>query len=173
MKRFGWTVLVAMAVLTNAATRADDVRIGYVDMRKVMNECKAGKRAKDDIEKAIKQRQESLSRDEQGLKKLQEAYEKDKLLLSDAQKQAKQKEFDDKLKAFQQATAEAQREIDQKQQEFTRKAFPEIRDIIRDLAKQEKLSLVFEKQEASVLYAADGPDLTDKVIQRFDAKIGG
>jgi outer membrane protein len=172
MKRTSWAIALIVGLLANAGASADDIRIGYVDMRKVMTESKVGKRAKDEIEKTIKQRQEGLSRDEQQLKKLQEVYEKDKLLLSDAQKQTRQKEFDEKLKAYQQSTAEAQREIEQKEQEYTRKALPEVRGIIRDLAKEEKLTLVFEKRDMPVLYAIDGPDLTDKVLQRFDAKGG-
>lgn len=172
MKRIQLAIALIVAFLAFTAS-AEDIRIGYVDMRKVMNESKTGKRVKGEIEKAIKQRQDSLSAEEQQLKKLQDAYEKDKLLLSDAQKQAKQKEFDEKVKAYQQSTAQAQREIDQKQQEFTGKALPEIRDIIRDLAKQEKLTLVFEKHDMPLLYAIDGPDLTDKVMQRFDSKNGG
>ena len=173
MKRTLIAILCLSGLLAGAASYADDVRIGYVDMRKVMNESKSGKRTVGEIEKAVKQRQEKLSADQEQLKKLQESYEKEKLTLSDTQKQAKQKEFEEKVRAFQEANGEVQREIQQREQEFTAKAIPQIRDIIRDLAKQEKLALVFEKGDLRVLYSGDGPDLTDKVIQRFDAKTGG
>lgn len=174
MKRIVTAVLLAGVLLgTVGSGYAADARIGYVDMRRVLTETNAGKRVKGEIEKTVKQRQESLQREEQALKDMQQSYDKDKLLLSEAQKQAKQKEFEEKVKAYQQARAAAQREIDQKEQEFTRKAIPEIRAIIRDLAREEKLMLVFEKHEQPVLYAADGPDLTERVIQRLDAQGGG
>lgn len=166
-------LLFAVTYAVGAAAFADDIHIGYVDMRRVMTETKTGKRVKAELEKTFKQRQETLAHDQEELKKMQQAYEKDKLLLSDAQKQTKQREFDDKMRAYQQSAAEAQREIDQKQIEYTRKAYPEVQAIIRDLAKEQKLVLVFEKHEMPVLYAVDGPDLTDKVIQRLDAKGGG
>lgn len=171
MRRIIWAVLLGIWMCTGWA-HAQDVRIGYVDLRKVMTESKAGLRTKSEIEKMIAQRRESLNRDEQQLKNLQQAYEKDKLLLSDAQRQVKQKEFDEKVKAFQQARAEAQREIEQQEREYARKVIPAIRDIIRAVAQEQKLALVFEKNEMPVLYAADGPDLTDKVIERFNAKSG-
>lgn len=176
MRRMSWKVLGLAALLVAGAAfsaYAEDTRIGYVDMRKVLNESKAGKRAKDDIEKLVKQRQGVLDREQQQLKSMREAYEKEQLLLSDAQKQAKQREFEEKVRAFQQSTAEAEREVQQKQNEYRRKAIPDIQAIIRDLAKAEKLTLVFEKNEMPVLYAIDGPDLTAKVIQRLDAKGGG
>ncbi|HLF22838.1 MAG TPA: OmpH family outer membrane protein, partial [Burkholderiales bacterium] len=108
----------------------------------------------------------------QRLKDLQQAFEKDKLLLTENQRATKQKEFEEKVRAFQQARADAQREIETKEREFTSKALPKIRDIIRDLAKEQKLTLVLDKNEAPVLYAPEGPDLTEKVMQRFDAAGG-
>lgn len=173
MKRWiAATAALLMLLPAWGSAFAADVRIGYVDMRRVLTESKAGQRVKGEIEGLMKQRQQSLSKDEQQLKELQQAFEKDKLVLSDAQKQTKQKEFDEKLRAYQQAAAEANREIGQKEQDYTKKVVPEIRAIIGDIAKQEKLTLVFEKREMPVLYAADGPDLTEKVIKRFDAKGG-
>jgi outer membrane protein len=173
MIRMNWKVVGLAMLLAASAAYADDTRIGYVDMRKVLNETKAGKRAKEDIEKLVKQRQGGLDKEQQQLKSMQEKFEKEQLLLSDAQKQAKQREFETKVRAFQQSTQDAERDVQQKQAEYTRKAIPEIRAVIRDVAKEEKLTLVFEKNEMPVLYAVDGPDLTAKVIQRVDAKSGG
>lgn len=172
MKRATWAVVLAAWILGLGWAQAEEVRIGYVDLRKVMTESAAGKRAKAEIEKIVKQRQESLGRSEQQLKSLQEAYEKDKLLLSEAQRQAKQQEFDEKVRAFQQSRAQAQREVEQQEREFTRRMIPEIRNVIHEVAKERKLTLVFEKNEMPVLYAVDGPDLTDTVIKRLDAKSG-
>lgn len=172
MKRAIWAVLCGALIGSGTPAYAEEVRIGYVDLRKVMTQSKAGQRVKGEIEKMIAQRRESLQREEQALKDLQQAYEKDKLLLSESQREAKQREFQEKVRAFQQARIEAQRDIEQEEREFARKVIPEVRKIIGELAREQKLTLVFEKNEMPVLYAADGPDLTDKVIQRFNAKGG-
>jgi len=155
-----------------SVSAAEGVRIGYVDMRKVMLESKAGTQKKAEIEKLIKQRQDKLAKEEQKLKDLEQVFEKDKLVLTDAQKKEKQKEFETKVQAFQKMASEAQREIGEKDNEFARKAVDDIKGIVRDLATEEKLTLVFEKNQQPVLYAEDGPDLTDKVLQRYDAKFG-
>ncbi len=168
MKRL--LVLLSLMGLLMSEAYADDVKIGYVDLRKVLTESKAGKRTKGEIEKVVKQRQDTLVKDEQKLKTLQEAFEKDKLILSEVQKQQKQQEFQQKLQAYQKAAGEAQREVGQKEAEFTKKAIPEIKAIISEVAKEEKLVLVFEKNEMPVLYATEGPDLTDKVLKKYDAK---
>lgn len=61
---------------------------------------------------------------------------------------------------------------DSKDNEFTRKAIGVIRGVIAEVAKEQNLALVFEKNEQPVLYAKEGPDLTGLVIQRYDAKAG-
>ena len=172
MKRIFLMGLGVLWLFGVGSAYAEDIRIGYVDLRKGMTESKSGLRLRGEIEKTVKDRRESLGKDEQQLKNLQQSFEKEKLLLSETQRVAKQKEFEEKVKTFQQARADAQREIEQKEREFTSKALPKIRDIIRALAKEQKLSLVFEKNEAPVLYAAEGPDLTEKVMQRFDTAGG-
>lgn len=153
----------------------DAIRIGYVDVRKVLYESESGKRHKAEMERLIKSHQDQLSKEEQKLRELQQAYEKNKLTLTEAQKKEKQKEFQDKFQAFQQHRSEAQQELSKKDNEFTRQALADIRAIVQALAREEKLALVFEKNELNgmlVLYAQDGPDLTDKVLARFNAKSG-
>src|SRR6266566_784010 len=100
MKRAIWALLLGIGVISTGMVHADDFRVGYVDMNKVVNESKPGKHAKEEIEKFMTQRKESLGRDQKQLESLQQALEKDSLVMSAAQKQAKQKEFEEKIKAF-------------------------------------------------------------------------
>lgn len=168
--RHSLIVSTGVALLCAAITASAAERIGYVDMQRVVTESAAGKRARAEIEGMIKQKQEQVNREGQKLKALQESFEKEKLTLTDAQKKTKQRDFEKKVQVYQQLAAEAQRDLREKEAEFTRKALTDIRTAIRALAKEEKLLLVLEKNEQPVLYAEDGPDLTDKVIKTYDAK---
>lgn len=162
------TIAIVFVASMFPAFAADSIVIGYVDMRKVLAESKGGQRVKAELEKTVKQRQEALAKEESQLKALEQAFEKDKPLLSESQRQEKQKEFQQRLQAYQRSAGEAQREISQKEADYTKKAVPEIRAIIRDVAREEKLTLVFEKHEIPALYAVDGPDLTEKVLARYN-----
>lgn len=165
--------LVALAVFVFgflAAPVHAAERIGYVDMARVMNESAAGKRARAEVEGMVKLKQEQISREGQKLKTLQQSLEKEQLTLTDAQKRTKQRDFDKKVRDYQQLTQDSQREIGQKDAEHTRKVITDVRAVIRDIAQQEKFMLVLEKNDQPVLYAEDGPDLTDKVIKAYDAK---
>ena len=160
----------ALAGFSAGAGAEDGIKIGYVDMRKVVNESKKGQRSRAALEKMVKSRQAELQKEQKKLKDLQASLEKEALTMSDAQKKQKQQEFQQKVQAYQAKAADAQKELGGKDAEFTKQAVMEIKAIIADIAKQENLALVLEKNQQPVLYAQDGPDLTDKVIKKYDAK---
>jgi len=165
-------LFTATAGVASAEDKADKARFGYVNVRKVFAESKAGKHYKVELDKLTKQKKDQLAREEQKLKDMQAAYEKEQLTLTEAQKKERQRDFQQKAEAYQKLTQEAQREVNQKDAEYTQKAMAEIGGIVGEIARQEKLMLVFEKNQMPVLYAEDGPDLTDTVIKKYDAKAG-
>lgn len=161
-------VILVLAGLALSAPALADVKIGYVDVRAVLTESKAGKQHRADLEKYIKDKQAAIKKEEEKLNSLKQAFEKDALTLSDAQKQQKQKEFQEKVQAFQKMAQDADRELRQKDTEFTNQSLEAIRTIAAEVAKEDKVNLVIGRGE--VLYADDGMDLTPKVTQKFDSR---
>jgi len=170
MKRIVVVAVAAGLFGSMAAMAADKPAIGYVDVRAVLVESKAGKLHKADMDKFVKDKQTALKKEEEKLKSLQQTLEKEMLTLTDAQKQDKQRGFQEKVQTLQKTAQDAERELRQKDTDYTNKALDEVRKIITDVAKEEKLSLVLGKTEMSVLYAEDGMDLTPKVTQKYDAR---
>src|SRR4030065_2528803 len=139
-------LLAAIAVIagllgSTMAGAADKTAIGYVDMRAVLVESKAGKQHKVDMEKFVKSKQTALKQEEEKLKSLQQTLEKEMLTLTEAQKQDKQRGFQEKAQALQKMALDAQRELRQKDSAYTKKSVDEIRKIIAETAKEEKRRL--------------------------------
>ncbi|MCR4301109.1 MAG: OmpH family outer membrane protein [Sulfuricaulis sp.] len=169
MKKF--VLLLPLFLLLNAPViAADKPGIAYVDVRKVLLESKMGKKNKAEIEKMIKQKETVFAKEEEKLKAMQQAFQKDQLLMTEEQKKVKQQEFQEKADAYQKMVKEAKQEVGKKDNEFTSKALGEIRGIVADIAKEMKLSLVLEASESGLLYAENGMDLTQKVIEKYEAK---
>ncbi len=82
----------------------------------------------------------------------------------------KQKEFQGKAEAYQKLVNEAKQAVGKKDNEYTSKSLADIKGIIAELAKEMKLNLVLEATESGLLYAEEGMDLTQKVIEKYDAK---
>ena len=172
MKRLITVAALAILAVSNMVSAADKPAIGYVDVRTVLLESKAGKQHKTEIEKIFKDKQAALKKEEEKLNALQQNLEKEMLTLSDAQKQEKQRGFQEKVQALQKNAQEAERDLRQKDSEYSTKAVEEMRKVVAEVAKEEKLSLVFGKSEMSVLYSDEGMDITSKVIQKLDIRTG-
>ena len=170
MKRLAKILAVATLLAGTTASAAEQPTIGYVDVRTVLVESKAGKQHKASLDVFIKDKQTAIKKEEDKLKSLQQTLEKEMLTLTEAQKQDKQRGFQEKVQAFQKLAQEAERELRQKDNEYTNKALEEVRKVITDVAKEEKVGLVLGKTEMSVLYAEDGMDLTAKVIKKYDSR---
>ena len=172
MKRFITVTALAVLAISNMASAGEKPAIGYVDVRTVLLESKAGKQHKAEIEKIVKDKQATFKKEEEKLKTLQQNLEKEMLTLSDAQKQEKQRGFQEKVQTLQKNAQEVERDLRQKDSEYSNKAIEEMRKVIAEVAKEEKLSLVFGKSEMSVLYSEEGMDITNKVIQKLDSRAG-
>ncbi|GAB4507507.1 MAG: hypothetical protein Tsb0026_03250 [Sulfuricaulis sp.] len=163
-------LLPLIMLLNNAAVAADKPAIAYVDVRKILMESKIGKKNKTEFEKMIKEKESALGKEEEKLKAMQEAFQKDQLMMTDEQKKAKQKTFQEKADAFQKMVRDAKQEVGKKENEYTSRALTELRAIIADLAKEMKLSLVLEVSESGLLYAEESMNLTSKVMEKYDTK---
>ena len=97
-------------------------------------------------------------------------YERNAATLTHAQKQARQKEFQEKAQAYQALLAGARKEVKESDAEQTRKVMEQMRQVIASVGKVDGYSLIVEKTSTSVLYSKDGMDLTGKVIRQMEGQ---
>lgn len=158
-------VLSAMAFSAPAA--AQDVKIGYVDLQRALNEVEEGRKAKKRLEKEFEQKQSKLDKKQKEVKELKEQLDSG-MMLSEEAKQKKAVELQKQLAELQQLYMKMQRDLAQKEAEATQKIFKKMGEIVEKMAKEKGYDLILEKTESSVLYAEDGMDLTDELIERYD-----
>lgn len=172
--KFVLTLMATALVLGVATVRAEDkARIGYVDVRKVLFESKSGKRSQEVMQRMEKEKLAVLQREKAKLdtevQQLRADLEKNKLIYSQKQVQDKQQAFQEKVQRFQQMQLEARNELGKKGSDLTKNALENIRKIIADVAREQKLMLVFDLASPP-LYAEPGPDITDKVMSIYNSK---
>jgi len=170
LKPFLWPLLLACLLSPVVQAAEDALRVGVVDLRKVATESRAGKAHKVEMERLIKEKQAQIERDRKKLEDMQAAAEKEALTFTDAQKRSKQREMEDKVAALKRLSDDAKQELAARDSEFTRKVLTELRSVVSDVARDEKVRLVLEKFESSVWYHDPALDITDKVLARFDAR---
>ncbi len=164
MKRFLVMALVAM-MLTPAMGWAR-FKVGYVDMQRVLQESKRGKKLLEHLQKEKELKEEDLKLKQQELKKLKDDYDRTKNMLSPQKRAEKEAELMRKMQDFQNLVNQYQMELQQKQDEYTQQAIGEIKLIISDYAKKHGYDLILVKD--AVLYMPSAYDLTDVIIKEYD-----
>jgi outer membrane protein len=163
------TVLMSMAIGTNV--RAADLKIGYIDLQKAIQETSAGKKAKKELEKEFNSKKEELSKREGNIKKMQEDFEKKKNVLTEEVKQQKAGELQQEMLKYRDLLGQSQVNIQKKEQELTKPILEKLQDIVDKIAKEGSYTLILEKSEQSVIWAKKDIDLTDELVKQYEKTV--
>jgi len=160
---------VFLALLTAGGLGAQDLKFGYVDARKAMNECKAGVQAKNIISMEIEKIQNQITARQNELDTLKESSARQATVLTEQAKSAKEREYQHKMREYQRWADEIQVDIKQKRDELETYISRDLQKIIQKIGTDEGYTIILEKNEKVVLYVTKAIDLTDRVIKGLDA----
>lgn len=166
--------IIALLVLTlfvAVSVHAAEVKIGYVDLQKALNNCEAGKAAKEKISVKVKEYEEQIDLKQKDLKKMKDDLDKQGLILTDEKRAVKKRDFDQKIKDLERLTKDIQEELQQQDAEFTRQIITDFSKVINELGEKEGYTVILEKTESALLYADQNADLTDKAIKAYDSTL--
>ncbi len=149
---------------------AADMKIGFVDIQRAVNDCQAGKDAKKTITKEFEKYQRLGAEKQKELQTMKEAFEKQAPMLNPDARTAKEKEYQTKLRDLQRWAEDSQNEINQKRMDLERTISAGLQKVIQKLGADDGYTLVLEKNETIVLYASKTIDLTERVIKLFDTQ---
>ena len=144
------------------------VKIGYMDLQKALNESDSGKDAKITFNKRVEELQKVLDEKQTEIKKMQDELEKQKGLLTSETRGEKEKVYQQKIKDAQRFAKDSQEELQQKDAEMTKKILIDLREVIKKLGSDDGYTLILERGDSFVLYAAEGVDITEKVIKAYN-----
>jgi outer membrane protein len=164
----------ALALLASAQTAAAaDLRIAVVNVNKAVNESEAGKRSKKVLQDSFSRRENDLKAKEASLRKMVEDV-RTNMMLSEAAKADKEKEFRAKEGEFRQEVQSAQRDLQEQERKMTDTIVVEIKRIVGLIAAEKKYDLVVEQAAIQVLlYTTFKPeDITAEVIDRYNKDPG-
>ena len=150
-------------------------KVGYVDILKALNESNKGKEAKRSLEGVIKSKQRTIDDKGQDIKKITEDLNKQSAILSESSKKEKVRELERLRREYQRMVKDSQDEVKSREMEFTQKILSELRDIVRQIGREESFSLIItdpfgnlDEQKGLVLYFDKRIDLTQEVIRRYN-----
>ena len=165
--RVGIGVCAVLLMLSGAA-QAEDVKLGVMNVQRVLVECAAGKAAKARFDERMQELQTTLKSEEDALLAMQNDIENKSSAWSEDTKQEKMREFQRKRREAQEKAEDARFELKAMQDKELDPILQTLEKVVKDYGEANGYSLLIDSR-SGVLHAAQGIDITDKIVVELDA----
>lgn len=163
-----WLV-VGMLVLGVSLSEAQErVKIGYIDIQRVIAESQAGKRARDRFQAQIKKAEGDILKERQDIERLKSDLDKKGPLLKDDERRNLEADLQKRSVSLQRSMADYQQDLQAKNNEMMSDILKELEKIVNEVGKAEKFTLILERSQ--ILYSDQGIDITSKVIETYNSR---
>ena len=159
--------LVCLAVA--APVRAAELRIAVVDMQRALNECEAGKKAKDQVKAKFEKSQEDLKRQREDLDRRKDEYERKATVLKEEERRNLEKDLETRTLDFKRRFEDFQRDLKRTDAELTSTIVEDLYGVVRDYGAKNTYSLVLEASSGALLYGDRALDITDEIVKLYNA----
>lgn len=163
-------VPILLALLTFTAPAAHAVVVGKVNIQEILLQVSDAEKAKAELQAMAEKKQKELRADEEKIQKMQEDFQKQHLVLSDAKKAERQREIQESIVSIQEKSQRFQQEMQQKEDQLKEPILERITQVVQEVSAKEKVDLTFEVSIAPVIYAKNAKDLTAKVIEEYNKR---
>jgi len=155
---------VALAGVALVA-QAQDLKIGYVNGERVLRESQPAKAAQAKLEAEFKKRETDLGETGNKLRASAEKLEKDAPMLSETERNRRQRELTEQQREFERRRRELLEDLNQRKNEELSAVMERANRVIKQIFEAEKYDLIV--QEA--VLAGPRVDITKKVIDALNA----
>ena len=148
---------------------AEDLKIVFVDMDKIIATSNAGKKAQSSMDKFAKKENQKFDSIEANLKKKKQDILNQKNIISKEELDKKVKSFQAEILKLRKEKAEFNRNIIKKNKEATNKMVNEINKILTQYASDNSVSLVIQKK--NIIIGKTELDITPEILKEFNNKV--
>ena len=160
------TIVVGLGVARLAAA---EQKIAVIDMQRALNECDAGKRAKEQVKAKFERSQNQLKKQREDLDRLKEDYERKATVLKDEERRNLEKDLESRGLEFKRKYEDFQRDLKETDAELTKSIVEELYELVRDYGEKHGYTLVLEASSGALLYNDKTVDVTDEIVKLHNA----
>jgi len=144
-----------------------DLKIGIMNVQRIIVECDAGKAAKGRFDVRMKELQSGFKAEEESLKALQAEIKKKSSAWSEEKKAEKVREFQKNGRELQAKTEDARFEMKKMQDKELEPILKALEKIVNDYGKENGYTAIFDSKN-SVIYFDQAVDLSDIIIKKLN-----
>lgn len=169
MKLFGRLTLVFFFFsLFCGNVFAAPVKIGVVDMDKFRKQSTSFQKTFTIMKKKADDMQAKLNQEKAALDKMEQDFEKQKLMLSLDAQEDKQLALEKKKRYYKYLYEDFSFEMKAAEVETQKRIGRVLNQIVRKIGEKEGYTLIIEKRVPGLIYYNEAVDITDKVVQTYD-----
>ena len=146
---------------------AKDMKLGYVDMPRALNEVQDGKNAKAKLKKQFEAKQMKLDAEQKRLKGKKDDFAKRVATMRPEVRSQKEQELQRELMQLQQTYVQMQRELMGEETRLTRDISERIKAVVGKIGDRDGYTMILNIGE-SVLYHKRHMDITDDVVAAYN-----
>jgi outer membrane protein len=161
-----FSALVVFCFFSGIASAADSIKIGYVDMQKLIDQSDEAKKVRSTLESLKTSKEKELEKMITTAKKLEEDLKKQINILSDDAKKTKVDELEKMDRDIRRFVSDSEAELAKKQREMENSILTELVGIIQKLGQEGDYTLILPA--TVILYSSKGIDITDTVLKKYN-----
>ena len=159
-----------LLLLTPVFSYSQENKIGIIDLQMVIANSRAGKAAKSAFEAEFKQKQQIIESKSSQLEAMKNEFIQNGPVMNEVTRKQKAEQIDQLDKELQRSRADFRDELQKRDYELLEKILKDLDGILQSIGKSGGFTLIIEKTEGGVIYASPTIDITQQVIQAYDAK---
>jgi outer membrane protein len=164
LRQLSALVLAATIGFAASSSLAAEVKIGYVNAVKVIEQAPQGEAALKKLQAEFGPRDKKLVDMQQEIKKKEEDLERNALVLKDSDKQEKASELIALKRELRRATQDFREDYNMRRNEELAALQKIVKQVIVEIAKEENYDLIVHE---GTIYASSKIDITDKVLEQL------
>ena len=144
-------------------------KIGYIDIKQVIRDSKAGKAANVSFQKEVEAKRAVIEQKRKALEDMRQDVIQNGAVMSESKRRNLAETIEKKQKDLDRTREDIRVELQRKDLQLTQNVLKDIEAIVNKIGQEEKFDLIVEKTEAGILYGSSTTDITSKVITVYDA----
>ena len=149
------------------AAAPGDTKVGYVDLKKTLQETQVGRKARQRLEGDKRKKQQELDKRQKQLQQFAAELDKQRVVLKPKVLRQREQELQQKYVELQKRYAKLQQDLAKKEAKLVNRIFNKAAPIIKDIASRDGYTMILEKNQSAVLWASGALDITAEVNSRL------
>lgn len=163
-----WLVLLLLGLSWAPVWAQERLKIGVIDVQRVVAESAAGKRAGENLKAQVKKAEADTLKERQDLERLRNDLDKKGPLLKEEERRSLEMDFQKRSVSLQRTMGDLQQEIQLKEREMMQSILKDLEVVVGEFGKAEKFTVILARQQ--LLFVDQGVDITNKVIEAFNSR---